>query len=209
MRLSANFILGGLSGALLLVTFVGVPAALAQPLPQYSPAYVRSALYPCENPEEYGRRSDGQCVRWSDMDDRNMRLASTGQDRLVTVVEPPPGKKPKPGAGRMNLRMAFAKGSAALSEQVKVDAQQVAEALKAPGMAGRVVRLSGHTDVSGGDRINRPLSLARARAVRDYLVELGVPAGSIEVAGMASDQLLPKISKTSEKQRRVEATVGY
>lgn len=45
------------------------------------------------------------------------------------------------------------------------------------------VSVIGHTDSSGSDTINNPLSLDRAEAVRDYLVSKGVASSRIEVAG--------------------------
>ena len=85
----------------------------------------------------------------------------------------------------------------------------LAESMKTPALAGKSVLISGHTDVTGGERVNRPLSLARARAVRDYLIELGVSPAMLKVQGMASDQLLPEHDRASARQRRVEASQGY
>jgi outer membrane protein OmpA-like peptidoglycan-associated protein len=41
----------------------------------------------------------------------------------------------------------------------------------------------GHTDSTGSDAINNPLSLERARSVRDYLAARGVSSNRIETAG--------------------------
>ncbi|ACB36429.1 OmpA/MotB domain protein [Leptothrix cholodnii SP-6] len=45
------------------------------------------------------------------------------------------------------------------------------------------VQVIGHTDSSGSDAVNNPLSLDRAEAVRDYLSRHGVPAARIQVEG--------------------------
>ena len=45
------------------------------------------------------------------------------------------------------------------------------------------VQIIGHTDSSGSDAVNNPLSLDRAEAVRDYLSRHGVPASRIQVEG--------------------------
>lgn len=50
------------------------------------------------------------------------------------------------------------------------------------GSINRIV-VGGHTDRSGTARANEQMSLARARAVRDYLSRRGVPARKIEVRG--------------------------
>ena len=46
---------------------------------------------------------------------------------------------------------------------------------------GYKVRVEGHTDVIGGIQYNDRLGLARANAVRDFLVKYGAQAGQIEV----------------------------
>ena len=43
---------------------------------------------------------------------------------------------------------------------------------------GYKVRVEGHTDVIGGSQYNDRLGLARANAVRDFLVKYGARAGS-------------------------------
>lgn len=48
-------------------------------------------------------------------------------------------------------------------------------------------RIEGHTDSKGSDKINRKVSLARARAVLDYFVSQGLRASRFEVIGMGKD----------------------
>ncbi|MGC4078887.1 MAG: OmpA family protein [Rubrivivax sp.] len=68
------------------------------------------------------------------------------------------------------------------------------------------VRIVGHTDSTGSDAINDPLSLARARTVRDYLEDRGVPSSRLEIAGRGSHE--PVADNGSDagraKNRRVE-----
>ncbi|TBU72429.1 agglutination protein [Pseudomonas daroniae] len=52
----------------------------------------------------------------------------------------------------------------------------------------RAISVVGHTDDTGSDVLNRELSLARATAVRDFLVENGVRAQIISTSGVAADQ---------------------
>lgn len=47
----------------------------------------------------------------------------------------------------------------------------------------RHVVIEGHTDAIGTDAYNQALSERRARSVRDYLVENGIPAGRLEMVG--------------------------
>ena len=72
----------------------------------------------------------------------------------------------------------------------------------------RTVQLTvvGHTDTSGGDAVNNPLSLDRAQSVRDYLVGRGVSATQIRTVGRGARE--PIADNASEagraRNRRVE-----
>jgi outer membrane protein OmpA-like peptidoglycan-associated protein len=48
------------------------------------------------------------------------------------------------------------------------------------------VRIVGHTDSTGSDAINDPLSVQRATSVRNYLSDRGVSAARVEVSGRGS-----------------------
>ncbi|MEG0150335.1 MAG: OmpA family protein [Comamonas sp.] len=72
------------------------------------------------------------------------------------------------------------------------------------------VRIIGHTDSTGSDAINDPLSLRRAESTRNYLTMRGVGGTRIQVQGMGSRQ--PVASNDSAdgraRNRRVEIFVG-
>ena len=72
------------------------------------------------------------------------------------------------------------------------------------------LRVVGHTDNVGRERTNRRVSLARAQAVKDYLMGQGVASDRIEVDGMGSaEPLVPNDSEANRaKNRRVELTVS-
>lgn len=69
-----------------------------------------------------------------------------------------------------------------------------------------LVRVIGHTDSTGSDAINLPLSVQRAQSVRDYLASRGVPAARILIDGVGSSR--PVADNTTEvgraRNRRVE-----
>lgn len=48
--------------------------------------------------------------------------------------------------------------------------------------------IEGHTDITGGDKINIPLSKARAQAVYDYMVSKGISASRLSSEGFGSSQ---------------------
>lgn len=76
--------------------------------------------------------------------------------------------------------------------------------------AATTVAIVGHTDSTGNDAINNPLSVNRAASTRDYLASRGVAANRISINGMGSRQ--PIADNTSEagraKNRRVEIFVA-
>lgn len=69
-----------------------------------------------------------------------------------------------------------------------------------------IVRVVGHTDSTGSDAINNPLSQRRADSVRGYLSDRGVPASRIETAGRGSREPIASNDTTEgrAKNRRVE-----
>jgi len=68
------------------------------------------------------------------------------------------------------------------------------------------VRVVGHTDNTGSDAINEPLSLRRAESVRGYLEDRGISAQRIEVAGRGSREPLVANDSAEDRarNRRVE-----
>jgi outer membrane protein OmpA-like peptidoglycan-associated protein len=72
------------------------------------------------------------------------------------------------------------------------------------------VSIVGHTDSTGNDTINNPLSVNRASSTRDYLAARGVAANRININGVGSTQ--PVADNTSDagraKNRRVEIYVA-
>ena len=72
------------------------------------------------------------------------------------------------------------------------------------------VRIIGHTDSTGSDAINNPLSLERATSVRNYLADRGVNAAHVQVSGRGSREPIAS-NDTAEGRahnRRVEIYVG-
>ncbi len=72
------------------------------------------------------------------------------------------------------------------------------------------ISVNGHTDDVGSAEYNQKLSERRARAVRDYLVEAGLPAEILSVTGHGKS--LPLVRGSSEaaraKNRRVELAIA-
>lgn len=72
------------------------------------------------------------------------------------------------------------------------------------------VRIVGHTDATGSDAINNPLSLDRAESTRNYLTARGVSGARIQVEGRGSREPIAS-NNTAEgraRNRRVEIFMG-
>jgi outer membrane protein OmpA-like peptidoglycan-associated protein len=102
----------------------------------------------------------------------------------------------------------FASNKYVLLNTAMTKLDQVAEALKAQDADKRMV-VEGHTDSQGSDRINQPLSVNRAGAVRDYLVSRGVDSDKISAIGMGSSRPLVdnRNAENRANNRRVEIII--
>ncbi|MVT11291.1 OmpA family protein [Chitinophaga tropicalis] len=104
-----------------------------------------------------------------------------------------------------NLQFATAKAEIAASSLSSLD--KMASLLKAhPGWH---LKLSGHTDNEGSEAFNQTLSEKRSEAVKQYLVEKGVPAEKITTIGYGQTKpIATNNSKAAkEKNRRVEMEI--
>ena len=143
------------------------------------------------------------------------------------VAPPPPRPKPAPSddvqvgdlethvsreTGHTTVylpsKLLFAPGQATLQSDAKKSLDQVVSALKKQ-FVGKKLRVEGYTDktpikVSKWSS-NEELSLARADAVKQYLVAHGISAGRITTKGLGSAK--PRDPNDLSKNRRVEVVV--
>jgi outer membrane protein OmpA-like peptidoglycan-associated protein len=73
-----------------------------------------------------------------------------------------------------------------------------------------IVTIIGHTDSTGSDAINNPLSVNRAASTRDYLVNRGVASNRIAIDGRGSREPIADNNTVEgrSKNRRVEIFVA-
>ncbi len=99
----------------------------------------------------------------------------------------------------------FAKNKADLSEDAKVSLAKFAKVLG--DYSDTDVMIVGHTDITGNDQINIPLSQRRAQAVNDYLHKCGVnekQIKSIEGKGSSEPVATNETAEGRKLNRRVE-----
>jgi outer membrane protein OmpA-like peptidoglycan-associated protein len=72
------------------------------------------------------------------------------------------------------------------------------------------VAVEGHTDSVGSDEYNQELSEHRAQSVRDYFVQQGIPAGTIEARGFGKSEPIATndTSEGRQQNRRVELVLS-
>ena len=99
----------------------------------------------------------------------------------------------------------FAKNKADLSEEAKISLAKFAKVLE--DYADTDVMIVGHTDITGNDKINIPLSQKRAQSVNDYLTKCGVnekQIKSIEGKGSSEPVASNETAEGRQLNRRVE-----
>ena len=101
----------------------------------------------------------------------------------------------------------FATNSATLTPEAIGNMTQMAETMNK--YADTNVLIEGHTDNSGSDAINQPLSQRRAQAVANQLTSGGVDVGRIEAKGYGSTQPVADNTTVAGKaaNRRVEVAI--
>lgn len=112
------------------------------------------------------------------------------------------------GALSVNLAIQFESGTDRLEVGDKSVLNRLALAMQLPEMDGVRFAVAGHTDQTGGNDINLPLSCARAIAVRSYLVTRGVAAERLTAYGFGSKLPLNAGRSDAPENRRVEIRRG-
>lgn len=163
----------------------------------------------------------------------NLMYAST--QAIAPAVTPEPKQEPKPQPQpevKQEARPVVKENIEPVREAVKVDAieglptlptihfkrnsavidtnrfakelNQIENALKAaPAIK---VDIRGYADHTGPDRINLPLSLERAEALRNYLLKKGISADRMKVFGEGKDMTVDQKDIYTEKARKVKVS---
>jgi outer membrane protein OmpA-like peptidoglycan-associated protein len=130
------------------------------------------------------------------------------QRRANNLASPSPSSSSVPAAGpgqRVNLRLTFVTGSAALTPAARAQAEIFARSLLMPQLRNMRFLIEGHTDSVGTRDRNILLSQRRAQTLADFLAAAGVSRDRLEVRGYGPDRPLPSLPSTAGENRRVEA----
>ena len=124
---------------------------------------------------------------------RQMERATAGTGTVVTQTADNQLKLSIPND------ISFATGRHDIQPRLMPILDQFAQGLnQQPSMEVRIV---GHTDNTGSDAINHPLSVNRAQSARDYLVSRGVAASRISIDGRGAREPIADNSTETGRAR--------
>lgn len=124
---------------------------------------------------------------------RQMEQATAGTGAVVTQTADNQLKLSIPND------ISFASGRYDIQPRLMPILDQFAQGLnQQPGMEVRIV---GHTDNTGSDAINNPLSVNRAQSARDYLIARGVAASRISIDGRGAREPIADNSTEAGRAR--------
>jgi outer membrane protein OmpA-like peptidoglycan-associated protein len=141
----------------------------------------------------------------NDEEDKCPNLPGVKENQGCPVVKEEVVKKINVAAGNI----FFVSGSTKLLAKSFKSLNEVAAILKKD--ADLKLDIEGHTDNTGSDKVNQPLSEKRARAVLDYLKSKGVDEGRMQSAGYGASRPIAdnKTAKGRTQNRRVELKLRY
>lgn len=124
---------------------------------------------------------------------------------FAALVQKPVAKVSE--ASALSVPVTFGFDSAQLTPQARVQLNTIAEGIRLTEGTVKVV-IEGHTDAKGRVSYNDALSLKRAQAVRDYLVNTkGLPAKALAVDGKGPRKPIDT-DPYSPRNRRVQFRAG-
>jgi outer membrane protein OmpA-like peptidoglycan-associated protein len=119
--------------------------------------------------------------------ERQARVAAEQktQDALATIAGMKAVQTDRGLVLTLSGSVLFATGKSALLPASHARLDEAAKALKEDG---RSITIVGHTDSAGTDEANQKLSVARAEAVRAYLVKQGMASEKVKAEGAGESQ---------------------
>lgn len=153
----------------------------------------------------------GNCVRTSSWSDDKL-IEGCG----LVVAEPEPAAEPAPVPAPKPISETVSLSASALfdfdkdkiKEAAKPRLDEVANRVRSLGDV-EAVTIVGHTDSVGSEAYNEQLSMRRANAVKNYLLDQGVDPSLVSTSGMGESQPVADNSTDAGRaqNRRVEITI--
>ena len=124
--------------------------------------------------------------RYLELDDRDLSMVPLVKGNTATVNN-----------------LFFDLGKAALKPESEPELKRILQVMKEN--KALVIEISGHTDNTGSDEINNKLSLERANAVKDYLLNGLIESNRIRTKGYGKSK--PKADNATEEGRQINRRV--
>jgi outer membrane protein OmpA-like peptidoglycan-associated protein len=124
--------------------------------------------------------------RYIELDDRDLSMVPLVKGSTATVNN-----------------LFFDLGKATLKPESEPELKRIQQVMK-ENMA-LIIEISGHTDNTGSDEINNKLSLERANAVKDYLLNGNIDSLRIRTKGYGKSK--PKADNSTEEGRQINRRV--
>jgi outer membrane protein OmpA-like peptidoglycan-associated protein len=138
-------------------------------------------------------------------------LSACSQPTRVTASQPPapaptqvPAASPPSSSTPSDVQVTFDTGSSALSAEANQKLDGAARLYREGHPV--VMFIAGHADSTGSEYPNLLLSAERARAVKQALVERGIPADRLELEALGTSLPANPNEVTPENNRRVVIT---
>lgn len=142
------------------------------------------------------------------------RTQATAPGAAAPVAAPVPAPAPTVSKTSLSADVLFPfgkSGAGDISPQGRQELRQLAQTLRKTPQLGSV-EVVGYSDHIGSASVNQRLSEARARTVREYLVEQGVPAAAVTSRGVGAtepavqcfDKARPALIRCLAPNRRVD-----
>jgi OOP family OmpA-OmpF porin len=117
------------------------------------------------------------------------QVAQAASPSAPPMAAPPPPPPPPARHFEISADGTFEFDKAVLTPVGRTRMDTMMQDLKSAGFRARSITVVGYTDPLGKPDYNQRLSVARANAVRDYMVNAGVPAGVIQTEGRGETEL--------------------
>jgi OOP family OmpA-OmpF porin len=124
--------------------------------------------------------------RYIELDDRDLSMVPLVKGNTATVNN-----------------LFFDLGKASLKPESEPELKRIQQVMKENRTL--VIEISGHTDNTGSDEINNKLSLERANAVKDYLLNGNIDSSRIRTKGYGKSK--PKADNATEEGRQINRRV--
>ncbi len=162
---------------------------------------------------------DGVCDPWVVIQKQESKYGCVGEDKCPAEPETINGVKDEDGCPdkgkvlvvlkndkiEIKQRVFFETGSAVIKRKSFKLLRQVAQLLRGHSEIEEVT-IEGHTDNRGNPKRNMELSQARAEAVRDFLINMGISPSRLKAVGYGSTKPIAsnRTRRGRAKNRRVE-----